>query len=243
MTWNEIRKLHPWLPKSAEGWHQHENGGGWVSDKAEVAADAYVGEHGLVCGGTIKGGTIKGGTIKGGTIEGGTIEGGTIKGGTIWGGTIWGGTICGGTIEGGTIEGGTIKGGTICGGTIVCGTIKGGTIKGGTIWGGTIWGGTIEGGTIEGGTIKGGTIDRSPLLIFGSHYWVGFSRPGYIASGCIEQSIEWWLEHVERCAEEHGYSEDEQQEYRLHVEHVAAWMRLYGLAEEQEDAEETETHA
>jgi hypothetical protein len=93
--------------------------GGWVADRATVAAGVWVGPSA----------TIWGGTIWGGTIEGGTIEGGTIRGGTI---------------EGGTIEGGTIRGGTIEGGTI-----RGGTIEGGTIWGGTIWGGTIEGGTIR----------------------------------------------------------------------------------------------
>jgi len=147
MNWDEARAYHEdriSLPKSSDGFHQHANGGGWVSDKASVDAKSYIGERAIVLGGTIKGGTI-------------------------------------------------------------------------------------EGGTIEGGTIWGGTIQRTPILIFGSQYWIGFSRPGYIASGCIEKPAEWWLEHVERCAEEHGYSETEQKEYRLHVEHIVAWMKLHGL--------------
>jgi hypothetical protein len=108
----------------------HINGGGWVADRANVAAKVFVGAKATIWGGTIRGGTISGGTIWGGTIEGGTIRGGTISGGTIRGGTISGGTIWGGTIEGGTIRGGTIRGGTIRGGTISGGTISGGTIKG-----------------------------------------------------------------------------------------------------------------
>ena len=242
--------------------HHHTNldgsEGGWVADSANVSADTFVEKTARVVGGTIEGGTIYGGTIYGGrivdgTIEGGTIYGGTIKGGrivdgTIYGGTIYGGTIYGGTIEGGTIYGGTIYGGTIYGGTIYGGTIKGGTIKGGTIKGGTIYGGmiyggtiedgiieggTIKGGTIYGGTIKGGTIKQTPLLIFGTRYWIGFSRPGFITSGCIEKPLEWWLENVVQCAEKHGYTVAQQQEYRVHVEHLAAWMKLYNVDQQE----------
>ncbi len=256
MDWNELRKRHPYLPETSDGYHQHANGGGWVIDTVTVSDDTMVGERALVLGGTIRGGTIGGGTIwggtiRGGTIGGGTIWGGTIRGGTIWGGTIWGGTIRGGTIRGGTIGGGTIKGGTIWGGsiwggtirggTIWGGTIRGGTIRGGTIWGGTIkggtiWGGTIRGGTIWGGTIKGGTIDHTPLLIFGTQYWIGYAGDNLVASGCITKPLPWWLENIERCAEEYGYNEQQQKEYRMHIEHMAAWMRLYGYAEEPTDA-------
>ena len=177
MTWDEIKKLHPWLPESSEGWHQHANGGGWVRDSVKVPDAVVVGERAL-------------------------IYGSTIKGGTIWGGTIWGGTINGGTIEGGTINGGTI------------------------------WDGTIEGGTI-----RGGTITFSPLLIFGSRYFVGYAGDGLVASGCIAKPLAWWLENVERCAEEHGYTPTEQREYRMHIEHVAAWMRLHGLDKAAQAAE------
>jgi len=85
------------------------------------------------------------------------------------------------------------------------------------------------------------TLDFRPGimgLIFGSHYWIGFSKPGYIASGCINESVEWWLENIERCAEGHGYSEAEQQEYRLYVEMIVKWMDLHGLrAQELDHAE------
>ncbi|MFA7121241.1 MAG: hypothetical protein WC277_07150 [Bacilli bacterium] len=152
MTWDEIKKLHPWLPESSEGWHQHANGGGWVRDAVKVPDAVVVGERAL------------------------------------------------------------IEGGAICGGTI--------------------WGGTIRGGTIWGGTIRGGTITFSPLLIFGSRYFVGYAGDGLVASGCIVKPLAWWLENVERCAEEHGYTPIEQREHRMHIEHIAAWMRLYGLAVE-----------
>jgi len=147
MTWSEIRQLHPWLPESSEGWHQHANGGGWVRDGVDVPHNIVVGPKAV-------------------------------------------------------------------------------------IGGGTILGGTIEGGTIEGGTIEGGTITFSPLLIYGSRYFVGYAGDGLVASGCIVKPLAWWLENVDRCAEEHGYSEQEQREYRLHIEHIAAWMRLHGLAAE-----------
>jgi hypothetical protein len=43
---------------------------------------------------------------------------------------------------------------------------------------------------------------------------------------------------VEQCAQKHGYNEIEQREYRLHIEHVAAWMELYGVAEAAKHAQE-----
>ena len=48
MEWEEIRKLHPWLPKKSDGYHQHENGGGWVSDDSKVSPDSYIGEDCVV---------------------------------------------------------------------------------------------------------------------------------------------------------------------------------------------------
>ena len=50
MNWSELKATYPWLPKSAKGWHQHANGGGWVCDTADVAPSAYVGSEALVYG-------------------------------------------------------------------------------------------------------------------------------------------------------------------------------------------------
>ena len=41
-AWEAIRTIHPWLPSSRKGWHQHPNGGGWVNDTALVADSAIV---------------------------------------------------------------------------------------------------------------------------------------------------------------------------------------------------------
>ena len=76
---------------------------------------------------------------------------------------------------------------------------------------------------------EGATVGITPIYIIGTGYFVCCAGPGLIQSGCIIKPMAWWLEFVERCAEEHGYTPDQQKEYRLHIEHVAAWMRLYGL--------------
>ena len=93
----------------------------------------------------------------------------------------------------------------------------------------------IGSGVKIGSSVKIGSgvkIEKTPIYIQGRRYWIGYcGEKGMIRSGCINNPIKWWLENVEQCAEENGYSEIEQTEYRLHVEHVAAWMRLYGVAE------------
>jgi len=72
---------------------------------------------------------------------------------------------------------------------------------------------------------------QSPIYIIGTRYFVAYAGDDLVKSGCITKPISWWLENVERCAQEHGYTPTQQKEYRLHVEHVAAWMRLYGYLE------------
>ncbi len=69
------------------GYAQHSNGGGWVSNKAKVAATAYVGPDAVVNGGTVSGNAriedfavVNGGTISGNAVVRGRalVTAGTI---------------------------------------------------------------------------------------------------------------------------------------------------------------------
>ena len=71
-------------------------------------------------------------------------------------------------------------------------------------------------------------LTHTPIYIIGTKYFVAYVSGDLVQSGCITKPISWWLENVERCAQEHSYTPTQQKEYRMHVEHVAAWMRLYG---------------
>jgi acyl-[acyl carrier protein]--UDP-N-acetylglucosamine O-acyltransferase len=69
----------------------------------------------------------------------------------------------------------------------------------------------------------------TPIYIQGSKHWIGYAgNYGQIRSGCIEKPVAWWRSEaaIIRASEE-GYTEVQQEEYRLHVKHVAAWMKLY----------------
>jgi hypothetical protein len=61
------------------------------------------------------------------------------------------------------------------------------------------------------------------------------NSPGFVSSGCLTDSLAWWLENIEQCAEENNYTPQQQKEYRLHIEHIAAWMRLYGYDKHEKD--------
>jgi len=58
--------------------------------------------------------------------------------------------------------------------------------------------------------------------MFSIHWY----SPGYIRSGCIVQTNEWWLENVIKCAEEHDYDEQQQAEYLLYVKQIIEWGDL-----------------
>ncbi|MFH1497257.1 MAG: hypothetical protein ABII82_05460 [Verrucomicrobiota bacterium] len=141
MTWDELRQIHSWLPVSSEGWHQHNNGGGWVEDTAYVAA---------------------------------TVQ--------------------------------------VCGEAQVCGNAR-------------VYGEA----QVYGNARVCGEAAITPIYIQGTRFGVCWSGDNLVSSGCITRPIDWWLSHVETCAAQHDCSELQQREYRLHVEHIAAWMRLHGL--------------
>ncbi|WP_244536552.1 DUF6055 domain-containing protein [Fibrobacter sp. UWB7] len=76
-----------WKPANASGYTKHANGGGLVSNKAKVAATAYVGPDAVVNGGTISGNAriedfavVNGGTISGNAVVRGRalVTAGTI---------------------------------------------------------------------------------------------------------------------------------------------------------------------
>ena len=151
MTWTEIRVIHPFLPKSSDGWHQHLNGGGWVQDTATVAETAHVGERAIV------------------------YDNARV----FYRARVYGNArVCGNAWINAR----------------VCGDVS---------------------------------IPITPLCIQGTKYPIAWVGGDLVRSGCITKPIQWWLENVERCAEENGYNEVEQIEYRMHVEHIHRWMEIY----------------
>jgi len=77
----------------------------------------------------------------------------------------------------------------------------------------------------------GVTFTCPPLIFNGSRYSIGFLAPGVVKSGCIEMSIQWWEEHIRRCAEEHEYTPEQIDEYEWYVKTLASWMKFRGVYE------------
>ena len=91
---------------NASGYSQHSNGGGWVSNKAKVAATAYVGPDAVVNGGTVSGdariedfAVVNGGTIGGNAVVRGRalVTAGTISDDAVLEEDAW---LVSGTISG-----------------------------------------------------------------------------------------------------------------------------------------------
>ncbi|PWJ37210.1 hypothetical protein IE02_0689 [Fibrobacter succinogenes subsp. elongatus] len=95
-----------WKPANASGYTKHANGGGLVSNKAKVAATAYVGPDAVVNGGTISGdariedfAVVNGGTISGNAVVRGRalVTAGTISDDAVLEDDAW---LVSGTIGG-----------------------------------------------------------------------------------------------------------------------------------------------
>jgi carbonic anhydrase/acetyltransferase-like protein (isoleucine patch superfamily) len=91
---------------AASGYAKHANGGGWVSNKAKVAATAYVGPDAVVNGGTVSGNAriedfavVNGGTISGNAVVRGRalVTAGTIGDDAVLEDDAW---LVSGTISG-----------------------------------------------------------------------------------------------------------------------------------------------
>ena len=92
--------------RTASGYAQHSNGGGWVSNKAKVAATAYVGPDAVVNGGTVSGNAriedfavVNGGNISGNAVVRGRalVTAGTIGDDAVLEDDAW---LVSGTISG-----------------------------------------------------------------------------------------------------------------------------------------------
>ena len=92
--------------RTVSGYAQHSNGGGWVSNKAKVAATAYVGPDAVVNGGTVSGNAriedfavINGGTISDNAVVRGRalVTAGNISGDAVLEDDAW---LVSGTISG-----------------------------------------------------------------------------------------------------------------------------------------------
>ena len=95
-----------WKPANASGYTKHANGGGLVSNKAKVAATAYVGPDAVVNGGTVSGNAriedfavVNGGTISGNAVVRGRalVTAGTIGDDAVLEEDAW---LVSGTISG-----------------------------------------------------------------------------------------------------------------------------------------------
>ncbi len=95
-----------WKPSNASGYSKHANGGGLVSNKAKVAATAYVGPDAVVNGGTVSGNAriedfavINGGTISDNAVVRGRalVTAGNISGDAVLEDDAW---LVSGTISG-----------------------------------------------------------------------------------------------------------------------------------------------
>jgi uncharacterized cupin superfamily protein len=71
-----------------------------------------------------------------------------------------------------------------------------------------------------------------PAYFNGSAYSIGFLRPGWVKSGCIEKPITWWEENVERCAEENEYTPVQIKEYKYYITYIAEWMKINNVYED-----------
>ena len=70
-----------------------------------------------------------------------------------------------------------------------------------------------------------------PLWFFGIKHPIGFHKKGYVSSGCITKPIQWWIENITRCAEEHNYTPEQVKEYEWRVKTLASWMKMHDLYE------------
>ena len=227
LTWDELRAIHPSIPESSAGYSQHLNGGGWVADSARVHVTAWIPPSSVVGEHCVVGKHCRLGSDCSLGVDCSLGEYCRLGNGCRLGKYCVVGVDCRLSADCRLSEYCRLGNGCHLGKYCVVGADcrlgKYCRLGEGCRLGKYCRLG--EGCRVEAGVEH----NRTPLYIQGSQYFLAFVGPGLVQSGCITRPLTWWLEHVERCAEEHGYSGEQQREYRLHVQHMAAWMWLYGV--------------
>jgi hypothetical protein len=187
MTWEQIRKLHPDLPESSEGWHQHSNGGGWVHESAVIENDSiFIGERVVFRGGLFYDGVFHGGEFHGGLFHGGEFHGGWFRGGVFRGGLFHDGEFHGGWFRGGVFYDGVFRGGWFRGGDD--GEFHGGWFRGGVFRGGLFHDGEFHGGWFHGGVFRGGLFHDGEFHGGWFHGGLWYRSPVFI-SGVMRYNV------------------------------------------------------
>ncbi len=70
-----------------------------------------------------------------------------------------------------------------------------------------------------------GELSEPPIFFSGSMYTIGFLKPGWIKSNCIEEPMEWWETNIVQCAEENNYTKQQQDEYKFYIHCIVKWMK------------------
>ena len=70
-------------------------------------------------------------------------------------------------------------------------------------------------------------FQRTPLYIQGRCYFMAYVGNGMIQSGCITETVLWWINNVKACTAKYGYSPDEINEYVEYVELMQKWIIRY----------------
>jgi hypothetical protein len=77
-------------------------------------------------------------------------------------------------------------------------------------------------------TVNGYKFPIPPIRFNGSRYYIETSGTNLVRSGCIEKTLNWWVDNVRRCAEENNYTPDQIDEYELYVHLIKLWFDKYG---------------
>ena len=141
------------------------------------------------------------------------------------GGVFRGGVFCGGVFEDGVFCGGVFRGGVFRGGEFRGGEFEDGEFRDGVFCGGVFRGGVFRGGEFRGGEFRGGEFKKTPLQIFGACNWpVVISQPGRVSVGCQCHTPEYWREHIDGIAKQHGVDSTEKSRVMRCVEIAAQWL-------------------
>ena len=105
--------------------------------------------------------------------------------------------------------------------------LRGANLGGANLRGANLGGADLSEANLRGADLSGASAQTAMgdwLRIAGTRHALHALDEDNISIGCMRNTLAWWREHFRECGHENGYTLEQIEEYRMHIEYAAQWL-------------------
>jgi len=137
------------------------------------------------------------------------------------------GLRCGANLIWANLSEANLSGANLSGANLSEADLSGANLSEADLSGANLSGANLRGADLGGANLRGAdclTASGELLRIAGTRHAIIAVDAENVSIGCMRHDLTWWQEHYAAVGRSEGYTATQVEEYRLHIEYVAAWL-------------------